>query len=91
MAADVRLYLVDGTYELFRAYFAMPSAHAPNGQPTGAVRGLVQTLLSLLRRDQPTHISPALSTTSSSPSETGCSLATRRGRVRLRSFWGSLS
>jgi 5'-3' exonuclease len=55
----VRLYLVDGTYELFRAYFAMPSAHAPNGQPTGAVRGLVQTLLSLLRRDQPTHIACA--------------------------------
>ncbi len=55
----MRLYLVDGTYELFRAYFAMPSAHAPNGQPTGAVRGLVQTLLSLLRRDQPSHIACA--------------------------------
>ena len=55
----MRLYLVDGTYELFRAYFAMPSAQAPNGQPTGAVRGLVQTLLALLRRDQPTHIACA--------------------------------
>ena len=55
----MRLYLVDGTYELFRAYFAMPSAHAPSGQPTGAVRGLVQTLLALLRRDQPTHIACA--------------------------------
>ena len=59
MTTDVRLYLVDGTYELFRAYFAMPSAHAPSGQPTGAVRGLVQTLLALLRRDQPTHIACA--------------------------------
>ena len=55
----MRLYLVDGTYELFRAYFAMPSSQAPGGQPTGAVRGLVQTLLSLLRRDQPTHIACA--------------------------------
>ena len=56
---NVRLYLVDGTYELFRAYFAMPPSQAPGGQPTGAVRGLVQTLLSLLRRDQPTHIACA--------------------------------
>ncbi len=56
---NVRLYLVDGTYELFRAYFAMPSSQASDGQPTGAVRGLVQTLLSLLRRDQPTHIACA--------------------------------
>ena len=55
----MRLYLVDGTYELFRAYFAMPSAQAPNGQTTGAVRGLAQTLLALLRRDQPTHIACA--------------------------------
>ena len=59
MAIEMRLYLVDGTYELFRAYFAMPSAQAPNGQPTGAVRGLAQTLLALLRRDQPTHLACA--------------------------------
>ena len=55
----MRLYLVDGTYELFRAYFAMPSTQTPDGQPIGAVRGLVQTLLALLRRDQPTHIACA--------------------------------
>ena len=55
----MRLYLVDGTYELFRAYFAMPSSSAPDGRPTGAVRGLVQTLLSLLRQDQPTHVACA--------------------------------
>ena len=59
MTTDVRLYLVDGTYELFRAYFAMPSTLAPSGHPTGAVRGLVLTLLALLRRDQPTHIACA--------------------------------
>ena len=55
----MRLYLVDGTYELFRAYFAMPSGQTPDGQPTGAVRGLVQTLLALLRNGQPTHLACA--------------------------------
>ena len=50
------VYLVDGTYELFRAYFAMPKLESPGGQPVGAVRGLIQSLLSLLRENQVTHI-----------------------------------
>ena len=88
----MRLYLVDGTYELFRAYFAMPSAHAPNGQPTGAVRGLVQTLLSLLRRDQPTLISPAPfdHVIASFRNRHVRWVQDRRGHVH-RSFWSSLS
>ena len=49
-------YLVDGTYELFRAYFALPKLEAPDGRPVGAVRGLVQSLLSLLREKEVTHI-----------------------------------
>ena len=55
----MNLYLVDGTYELFRAYFGMPKTTGPAGQPTGAVRGLVQTLLALLRQDDVTHIACA--------------------------------
>ena len=55
----MEIYLVDGTYELFRAYFAMPKLESPGGQPVGAVRGLVQTLLSLLRESQVTHIACA--------------------------------
>ena len=52
----MEVYLIDGTYELFRAYFAMPKLETPDGQPVGAVRGLVQSLLSLLRDNQVTHI-----------------------------------
>ena len=40
------LHLIDGTYELFRAYFALPSLKAPDGREVGAARGLAQTLLS---------------------------------------------
>ena len=35
-----RLHLVDGTFELFRAYYALPSARAPDGREVGAVRGV---------------------------------------------------
>ena len=58
----MRLYLVDGTYELFRAYHADLRNRRNNGRapsPTGAVRGLVQSLLALLRRDQVDHVAVA--------------------------------
>ena len=55
----MEIYLIDGTYELFRAYFAMPKLESPDGQPAGAVRGLVQSLLSLIRENQVTHIACA--------------------------------
>ena len=52
----MKVYLVDGTYELFRSYFALPPIKAPDGRPVGAVRGIVQSLLYLLREDEVTHI-----------------------------------
>ncbi len=52
----MEVYLVDGTYELFRAYFAMPKLESPDGRPVGAVHGLAQSLLSLLREHDVTHI-----------------------------------
>ena len=55
----MEIYLVDGTYELFRAYFAMPKLESPGGQPVGAVRGLIQSMLSLIRENQVTHIACA--------------------------------
>ena len=55
----MEIYLVDGTYELFRAYFAMPKLESPSGQPVGAVRGLIQSMLSLIRENQVTHIACA--------------------------------
>lgn len=53
------LYLVDGTYELFRAYFSHPTYLSPDGRSVSAVRGLVQSLLSLLKNDDVTHIGVA--------------------------------
>ena len=55
----MKLHLVDGTYELFRAHFAMPPISSPEGRPVAAVRGLVQTLLLLLRQPDVTHVACA--------------------------------
>ena len=58
----MKVHLVDGTYELFRAHFGAPPASAPDGRAVGAVRGLVQTLLALLRQDDVTHVAVAFDT-----------------------------
>ena len=55
----MKIHLIDGTYELFRAYYAMPPLSAPDGRPVGAVRGLLQTLLALLRQEDVTHVACA--------------------------------
>jgi 5'-3' exonuclease len=55
----VKLHLVDGTYELFRAYFGAPPALSPEGQEVGATRGLLRSLLSLVREDGVTHVGVA--------------------------------
>jgi len=43
------LHLLDATYELFRAFFAMPAERAPDGREVGAIRGLIGSTLALLR------------------------------------------
>lgn len=58
----MKIHLVDGTYELFRAYFALPSITSPDGREVGAVRGLVQTLINLLRQPDVTHVAVAFDT-----------------------------
>jgi hypothetical protein len=35
------IHLVDGTYELFRHYYALPSARGKDGREIAAVRGTV--------------------------------------------------
>ena len=42
------VYLIDGTYELFRHYYALPSAKTKDGREVAAVRGVVGSMLSLL-------------------------------------------
>jgi 5'-3' exonuclease len=54
----LKVYLVDGTYELFRHYFAMPKARDANGREVGAVRGVLASMLAMMR-DGVTHIAVA--------------------------------
>ena len=42
------IYLIDGTYELFRHYYAVPSARDAEGREVGAVRGVLTSLLGIL-------------------------------------------
>ena len=42
------LLLVDGSSYLYRAYHAMPDLRGPDGEPTGAIRGMV-SMMKLLR------------------------------------------
>lgn len=52
------VYLIDGTYELFRYFFAVPSAKDVNGQEVGAVRGVLASVLSMIEKGA-THIGVA--------------------------------
>ena len=58
----MRLHLVDGTYELFRAHFSKrPDHRSPTGQPLKAVVGLAASLLALAQdpEEDVTHIGVA--------------------------------
>ena len=47
------LLLVDGSSYLYRAFHAMPDLRAPDGHPTGAIRGMVN-MLQALKKEVPT-------------------------------------
>ena len=42
------LHLIDGTYELFRHFFAVPAAKDSRGREIGAVRGVLRSVLSMI-------------------------------------------
>lgn len=44
----MEIYLVDGTYELFRHYYAVPSVKDAGGREVGAVRAVVHSLLGMV-------------------------------------------
>ena len=50
------LILVDGSSYLYRAFHAMPSLTTSQGQPTGAIYGVINMLRRMLREDDPEHI-----------------------------------
>jgi len=90
------VHLIDGTYELFRHYYAVPSTRDSNGMEVGAVRGVVASVLGLINRGA-THFAVATDhviesfrnrlwpayKTSAASSQT-CSRSFSRSRMRCR-------
>ena len=54
----MEVFLVDGTYELFRHYYAVPSARDKQGREVGAVRGVLGSVLGMIKGGA-THIAVA--------------------------------
>ncbi len=54
----MNVHLIDCTYELFRHYFAVPSAKNDSGQEIGAVKGVLNSVRSLIRGGA-THVGVA--------------------------------
>src|SRR5258708_7847634 len=54
----MEVFLVDGTYELFRHYYAVPSARDNQGREVGAVRGVLASVLGMIKGGA-THIAVA--------------------------------
>ena len=54
----MQIHLIDGTYELFRHYYAVPHARDADGREVGAVPGVLASLLGMLKAGV-THIAVA--------------------------------
>ncbi len=54
----MEIHLIDGTYELFRHYYAVPSARDADGREVGAVRGVLASVLGMIRGGA-THVAVA--------------------------------
>jgi 5'-3' exonuclease len=52
------VHLIDGTYELFRHFYAVPASADVNGHEVGAVRGVLASVLSMIERGA-THLGVA--------------------------------
>lgn len=55
----MKLHLVDGTYELFRAHFGAPPRRDARGREVGATQGLLRSLYALVRDPGVTHVAVA--------------------------------
>lgn len=63
-SARPRLFLIDGTSNVFRAYYAIRNLSSSRGEPTNAVFGFLQMLRKLLRDEQPEYIGIAFDVSS---------------------------
>lgn len=52
------IHLIDGTYELFRHYYAMPSFKDEQGREVAAVKGVIASVLAMIRQGT-THVGVA--------------------------------
>jgi 5'-3' exonuclease len=55
----MKIHLIDGTYELFRAHFGAPPKKSTSGLEVGATLGLMRSLLMLLQSPGVTHVAVA--------------------------------
>jgi hypothetical protein len=55
---NLEVHLIDGTYELFRHYHALPSMRDSNGQEVAAVRGVITSILGMIQKGA-THLGVA--------------------------------
>src|SRR5689334_16358632 len=55
----MHVHLIDGTFELFRAYYGAPPSTDASGKEVGAARGLARSLLALLGERDVTHVAIA--------------------------------
>lgn len=58
----MKVFLVDGTFELFRSYYGTPSSTSPDKVEIGGTRGFLASLYSLLKQPDVTHIACAFDT-----------------------------
>jgi 5'-3' exonuclease len=58
----MQIHLIDGTYELFRAFFAVPKGENPGGPETSGARVLLRSLSAWLGRAAVTHVAVAFDT-----------------------------
>ncbi|HTZ98255.1 MAG TPA: 5'-3' exonuclease H3TH domain-containing protein [Terriglobales bacterium] len=54
----MNVHLLDGTYELFRHYYALPSARDNDGREVAAVRGVLSSVLGMMKAGA-THVAVA--------------------------------
>jgi 5'-3' exonuclease len=58
LEGSLEVHLIDGTYELFRHYYALPSARDQDGREIAAVRGVLASVLGMIKAGA-THVAVA--------------------------------
>ncbi len=55
----MELHLIDGTYELYRAYYGAPKRLSPDGLEVGGTYGITAATLGMLADSGATHVAAA--------------------------------